>query len=290
MPEQSKQTEIFLKVRVRYGDLPTKALATLNPTTVQSNVRKLGVNTAKKAYLSESVKLAQLRKAYNYDTPILLIQAWIEDLSAFLGFKAERKANSSQLDELSELFYEEAYFLSVAELGYFFTNLKKGRYGDFYQTLDPLKVLKYLSAYLEERDLAVSMVNKEQNQAAKASSPVFDKLYQYYAKLKAHKKNLCTCENVEVGSYANQVELPRPPHMGGRTEGTASATICIDTCIADEVKALWCFGVHTTGCCCGHGKVQPYIGVIPEDVELMKNLGYKQIKGRVTEFERRKVE
>jgi hypothetical protein len=278
-----------LQVRAKYGDLPTKALSRLNPTAVQSNVRKLGVNTAKKAYLSESVKLAQLRKAYNYDTPILLIQAWIEDLSAFLGFKAERKANSSQLDELAELFYEEAYFLSIAELGYFFTNLKKGRYGDFYQTLDPLKVLKYLIVYLEERDLAVSLVNKEQGQTAKASSPVFDKLYRYYAKLKAHKKNLCTCENVEVGSHSNQVELPRPPHMDGRTEGILSATICIDACIADEVKQLWCFGVHTTGCCCGHHKVQPYIGVIPEDVELMKNLGYKLIKGRPCEFERRVV-
>jgi hypothetical protein len=49
---------------------------------------------------------------------------------------------------------------------------------------------------------------------------------------------------------------------------------CLDRCIAEEVMALWTLGITTTGCCCGHGKVPPYIGVIDEDIGRMKGMGY----------------
>ena len=32
---------------------------------------------------------------------------------------------------------------------------------------------------------------------------------------------------------------------------------------------------ETKGCCCGHNKVQPYIGVIQGDIQKMIDLGYK---------------
>lgn len=49
---------------------------------------------------------------------------------------------------------------------------------------------------------------------------------------------------------------------------------CLDRCIAEEVMMLWILGITTTGCCCGHGKVPPYIGVIDSDIPRMKAYGY----------------
>ena len=86
---------------------------------------------------------------------------------------------------------------------------------------------------------------------------------------------MCNCVNVKMGSYDNQVELLRPKCMIGRTEGTTSNTICIDKCIAEEIKYLWSLGIRTTGCCCGHNKQEGYIGVIGKDMEIMKKGGYK---------------
>lgn len=86
---------------------------------------------------------------------------------------------------------------------------------------------------------------------------------------------MCNCNNVDIGSYSNQVELPRPKHMMGRGEGTQSDTICIDVCISDEVKQLWAQGISTTGCCCGHNKLKGFIGVIDTDTSKMKALGYE---------------
>jgi len=90
----------------------------------------------------------------------------------------------------------------------------------------------------------------------------------------------CKCNNVEVGSYDNQVELPAPQHIIEWAEkvnfslGGDRKTVCVDRCLEKEIKALWEMGIVTTGCCCGHGKVPPYIGVTPEHVLKMKSLGY----------------
>jgi hypothetical protein len=79
----------------------------------------------------------------------------------------------------------------------------------------------------------------------------------------------CNCENVELGSYGNQMVVHAPAHMLGKN------SYCLDRCVAEEVMLLWQMGVTTTGCCCGHGKVPPYIGVAFSDIPSMKKMGYQ---------------
>lgn len=87
----------------------------------------------------------------------------------------------------------------------------------------------------------------------------------------------CFCVNVEVGSYDHQVEITAlPAHMVEYKKKQGGAiSICLDLCIEKEVSELWYAGITTTGCCCGHKKIDPYIGVIDEDIPRMKELGYK---------------
>lgn len=95
---------------------------------------------------------------------------------------------------------------------------------------------------------------------------------------------MCNCQNVELGSYDNQIELSAPIHLIEWAKkvnfslGGERKTVCIDKCLEKEIKALWSEGVITTGCCCGHNKVQPYIGVEKSSVSWMKAMGYKEIK------------
>jgi hypothetical protein len=44
------------------------------------------------------------------------------------------------------------------------------------------------------------------------------------------------------------VRLAHPMPISGRTE------IAVDACLAPLVQLLNDYGVHTTGCCCGHGR------------------------------------
>lgn len=54
----------------------------------------------------------------------------------------------------------------------------------------------------------------------------------------------------------------------------------IDKCLLTEVIALWELGIKTTGCCCGHDKHPPFIGVDPEHIPQMKGLGYQVIANK----------
>ena len=80
---------------------------------------------------------------------------------------------------------------------------------------------------------------------------------------------MCDCDNVDIGSYKNQIWVHAPSHM------IKDNGYCLDRCIAEEIMQLWMKGITTTGCCCGHNKNEGYIGVIESDIPKMKELGYK---------------
>ena len=100
------------------------------------------------------------------------------------------------------------------------------------------------------------------------------------------EEKVCLCKNVEVGSYHNQVELPAPDFMKSylKARGQNTDTICVDTCLSFEIQNLWYWGITTTGCCCGHNKVPPYIGVIESDILRMRSFRYKSHQGKNDSF------
>jgi len=79
---------------------------------------------------------------------------------------------------------------------------------------------------------------------------------------------MCDCINVKCQTYDNQVKLVAPVW-------SSKDYICVDTCLMNEILVLWNRGIITTGCCCGHNYLEPYIGVTDEFIPLMKELGYK---------------
>ena len=90
---------------------------------------------------------------------------------------------------------------------------------------------------------------------------------------------MCNCNNIEIGSYNNQICIDIPSHMEDyknyRLSNGLKPVICIDNCILKEIQYLWNLGIKTTGCCCGHNKLDGFIGVVNEDVSKMKQLGYE---------------
>ena len=90
---------------------------------------------------------------------------------------------------------------------------------------------------------------------------------------------MCNCNNIEIGSYNNQTCVDIPSHMEDyknyKLSNGLKSVICIDNCILEEIKHLWNLEIKTTGCCCGHNKLDGFIGVVNEDVSKMKQLGYE---------------
>lgn len=75
----------------------------------------------------------------------------------------------------------------------------------------------------------------------------------------------CHCENIDFGTYDNQVVMKHP---SGKLVG-------IDTCIATEIGWLWHQGINTLNSCCGHKKIAPCVIVDKKDYDKMDGLGYK---------------
>lgn len=78
------------------------------------------------------------------------------------------------------------------------------------------------------------------------------------------------CGECEIGGYEGQVELVPPPFLS-RADGRG---ICIDVCLALEISRLWAHGIKTNGCCCGHGRANPFISVAHGFEGSMRDLGY----------------
>ena len=90
----------------------------------------------------------------------------------------------------------------------------------------------------------------------------------------------CTCKNIIPQSkeaFNQQIVIKVPDYLDIRMNAPGAEKkeyVAIDPCIAAEIIELWRKGVVTTGCCCGHNIMEPYIGVRKDCISIMKELGY----------------
>lgn len=86
---------------------------------------------------------------------------------------------------------------------------------------------------------------------------------------------MCECKNVKIGSYANQVVLRVPEYLIlTNSAGIRIKEVSVDKCLSTIIEDLWSLGIKTTGCCCGHNTDLGYIGVLPDCIANMKELGF----------------
>ena len=87
------------------------------------------------------------------------------------------------------------------------------------------------------------------------------------------------CKDVGFGTYNCAYNIMLPYLVKDPTEPEAAPqpkTVAVDKCLLPEILRLWEAGIKTTGCCCGHGQANmAFIGVRPEYIDRMKEMGYK---------------
>ena len=91
-------------------------------------------------------------------------------------------------------------------------------------------------------------------------------------------KDVVPCPDIPYQTYecCYHIYLPwKCKHSWEDDSKKEAKLVSIDKCLLPEVLKLWEMGIKTTGCCCGHGKTAAYIGVDFDDIQRMKDLGYK---------------
>ena len=91
----------------------------------------------------------------------------------------------------------------------------------------------------------------------------------------------CTCKNITPQSkeaFKQQIVIKVPDYLDIKMNAPGvekKEYVAIDPCIAAEIIELWRMGIVTTGCCCGHNMMEPYIGVREDFISKMKRLEYE---------------
>ncbi len=93
--------------------------------------------------------------AYGYGTAQEWLAFQIADLSEFSG--ARDKITDGQLDQIVQLITEDYGYLNMAEIMLFCRRFKKGMYGKFYGTVDPMAIMDGLNEFCRERKEAYAV-------------------------------------------------------------------------------------------------------------------------------------
>lgn len=82
---------------------------------------------------------------------------------------------------------------------------------------------------------------------------------------------MCNCKsyNWQIGEEQDVILDPNEYFCWD----TPARTVCVDACIADQIKMLWENKIWTVGCCCGHGNMNPDViiseGADPEEAKCL---------------------
>lgn len=137
--------------------------------------------------------LAKVAKVYSEMAPINWLKIQFDNLCDYVGVK--EKMSDFQIEELSTLFYYDCYFLNIAEVALFMVKLKLGTFGEFYGTVDPLKIMTAKNHFLSERQREIRKheeklehENREQKRALWAANAVTYETYRALKRKQARQK------------------------------------------------------------------------------------------------------
>lgn len=107
------------------------------------------VKTVALAINDKCDSLAAIRKKAGKNISLNIIKIWIVNLNDFLNIS--RKMNPAQIDQTSELIYDEFYYLKISDIALLMKRIKTGHYGQFYESIDGMKIMEMFYQYAQER-------------------------------------------------------------------------------------------------------------------------------------------
>lgn len=75
--------------------------------------------------------------------------AQFENLNDYVG--VNQKMNIEQMEEVSRIIFSEYPYLKVTEIHLFFHRLKAGKYGEFFGSVDPIRIMESLQRFMKQR-------------------------------------------------------------------------------------------------------------------------------------------
>jgi len=150
--------------------LPESQQEFLLANTVSKCLRKFRtVTTPALAIKSETPTLGTLKKTYSEDFMLAYIELWLTNLNDFIN--VSRKMKPEQMEELAFLIYQDYYYFNLADINLVFTKIKKGEFGQLFESVDGVKILSYFKKYEGERIQTAYEEGMKEHQELKTEDP-----------------------------------------------------------------------------------------------------------------------
>lgn len=139
---------------------PEQAVATFSVGYLSERRQTLGLQTLSQCVATPYPTLQDMALAYNApECPMLLLEAYITNLNDSCN---ATRMNESQTREAGEILYQEAPYLKITEIHEFFRRIKAGYYGEYYGSIDVLKIMTDFRLFLKDRAKAVRRIEAEE--------------------------------------------------------------------------------------------------------------------------------
>lgn len=148
--QQSDATKL---IKQRYGQAAQFMI------TFNKQIQPKTAENAERAYLGTAPTLRSVKEAYSPDVLVTWLMAQLEDMNDFIN--VNQKLNLEQMEETARIIGSEYYYLKVTEIHLFLYRLKIGRYGLFYGSIDPLRIMVCLNSFLEERRNEINVLERK---------------------------------------------------------------------------------------------------------------------------------
>lgn len=143
--------------------LPSQVIAAYNPT-LQAGIMSAFPTIIEANHAENVPKIRDLAGAYDESVAVGWIQHQLLQVNEFSGVKS--KLSDMQLQELSIQICLEFGSLNLFEFILFCARLRSGKYEDFYGSVDPMRILKSLETFYDERRSEIAkekaMLEKEE--------------------------------------------------------------------------------------------------------------------------------
>jgi hypothetical protein len=146
------------------GELALITSETLTTTYAPNKLKQdlALVRTVNDAIETSTPSIGLLCRTVDVKKTQAYIKLWVLDLVTSVNIK--RQLTEGQIDEIALYITTDFRNLTLADINLIFKQAKLGHYGEFYESLDVVKILGWCTKYMEERTSA--FVRKRDNEHA----------------------------------------------------------------------------------------------------------------------------
>ncbi len=155
--------------------------------------RKNGINSLKKCVSYNYPTLRDLAQSHGTKCATLLVQVYIVNLNDSGNVQ---RMTGEQIAETAELIYEEFPTLKITELYEFIRRVKTGKYGEFYGSMDCIKIMSDFREFLQDRAAALATLVREKEHEIRERQRLFQE--KLPAERETYLKTLTAAEMISL--------------------------------------------------------------------------------------------